>query len=1118
MFVDGRDKSMPSNGIAEGLGLRRSPASGAEARLQDTILRVLESAPNGLTVERLRTQLTEAGAAVSKDGIVRALAGLNERQLVQFGAARRWHVREHPATQSIPTGSSSPDAHMVAIPCQATAGEGATVADREFMPGQTEPTVGLLRQLLPYYQEALRASDGGSPQAHASKYGDTFVMLEPDKAWWPTAEQGRTLVIPLRRLPQGLRGLLAQQHSQHLLLGYPLHAVKPREEDSEVFIRPVSVFRCPYVQTETHLRIVVPVVRPTIVRDWLRDQVKYDGWKPARMLSWLLIEDEDAGLSVDDEADAPEFLEIPSFAARLESAAGRALRQTLTPSAVAGRMPRDGATGYYNSLAIFPEAAGRYVRSAINDYDRLCREPEDKLAASALGALFGNPQPARPAPAVVHPFPLGETQLLAARSALIGPLTVITGPPGTGKSQVITSIMLSAAAAGRSVLLAARQHRAIDAVQERMEALTGDRVLLVRANESEGFGKFTFSDALDALQTRPGEQDAICSFERHLSKVADVDDERWSLLDRWRDLKAAGEEEAALLAEIEKLASERTKLAGAEPGKGARYRKPGLLARLLGVLARLFLVRKDFQIGPAFRHAVFDREETRLRAALEAVEDRIRSLRVELDGKSETPVTLGAKIERLSGGLLEPLLDRLDAVLPEDRQALVGIAGDVQIMGRGNLDTRACRLIMKHMPLWAVTTLAAGSRIPLEAGLFDYVVFDEAAVTDIASAIPLLFRAKAAVIVGDPMQLGMISNLDPREERLMLGRHDLLRPGIGRFAQGRTDLFRLAASALANAPFLLNEHFRCHPDIAAYFSEAFYGRRLVALTDVKRLRVPKGFRPGLHWTNVQGPVATGRDLGMGGSAYSDAEAAAVIAELRALIAQGFEGTVGVVTFFAPQARRINELLARNIEPKALDTLNVKVFTANKFQGDERDVMLVSLCLAPGMPPGARNFLMREKRLLNVAVSRARAVCHIFGDRKYAASCGIPHIETLVRRVEAASRTRPESVDDRFDSPWEKRLYDALVARGHAPIPQHPVAGRFLDLALLDEARTPQLRLDIEVDGVAFHTDADGNRLATDLWRDHQLASLGWKVLRFWVYELRDDMEACLERIEQTSRG
>ncbi len=656
-------------------------------------------------------------------------------------------------------------------------------------------------------------------------------------------------------------------------------------------------------------------------------------------------------------------------------------------------------------------------------------------------------------------------------------------------------------------------------MQERLEAITEDRAILVRANESEGAGRFTFTDALRALLVRSGDASAVPHFERALARIAAADSRRWEQLERWRELKRLGARQAALVAELDRFEHDHPELARGEPKAQTKSDRPGLFGRLLGFVARLagLSLFDGAIIGQAVRRQLLEKERTGLRVSLHDVEASLRTLKAGLDAEEETPVTLCEKIKAWSVKIVEPLLDRLDVVAPEDRRALATMAGDAQIIGPGRMLEDSHRLILKHMPLWAVTTLAAGSRIPLEPGLFDYVVFDEASVTDIASALPLLFRAKAAVIVGDPMQLGMIINLDPQEERSLLQKHGLRRPGIGRFAHGQTDLFQLAASSVEGVPFLLNEHYRCHPDIAAYFNEAFYGRRLTLLTDTTGLRLPKGLRPGLHWTHVEGEVTTGRAIGMAGSAYSATEAEAVVRQLGELLALDFKGTVGIVTFFAPQARHINELAAKLIGAEGLTRLNVKVFTANRFQGDERDVMLLSLCLAPNMPAGARAFLMKERRLLNVAVSRARTICHIVGDKTFAASSGIPHIETLVRRVNAAGAPRPGGLDDRFDSPWEKRLHDAMVERGLDPIVQHPVAGRFLDLAIVDEARRPPLRLDIEVDGVAYHTDDDGNRLATDLWRDHQLRALGWQILRFWVHELRDDLEGCVERINDAIR-
>jgi very-short-patch-repair endonuclease len=62
-----------------------------------------------------------------------------------------------------------------------------------------------------------------------------------------------------------------------------------------------------------------------------------------------------------------------------------------------------------------------------------------------------------------------------------------------------------------------------------------------------------------------------------------------------------------------------------------------------------------------------------------------------------------------------------------------------------------------------------------------------------------------------------------------------------------------------------------------------------------------------------------------------------------------------------------------------------------------------------------------------------------------------------------------------------------------------------------------VKLDIEVDGRRWHQDADGNRKLDDHYRDAQLRSAGWKVVRFWVDELARDMEGCLDRIERELR-
>lgn len=1059
------------------------------------------------------------GATARKDEIVRALRGLSERGVAEIGRDWKWRVRvaKPGATHagdaaSAVTGSGK----ILALPAKVLAGSGVSEDDR-LPAGRLESDLRLLGRLLPYYQAALKAGDSGASLESLSKAGDSFILLRPDSPWWPTAGQSKTLRIARKHLSDRLIEILAKNSGRKLLLGYPSQLVTPRDEETSPFLLPIAGFRCSFRLTEAALELDVPVARPAINREWLKNQRRYTGWDPARLRSWLLFEDEQAEVRDEDDIETPELVEVPAFTDRLDAALRTAVKGSLDPTVINGSIPATPPTGIYNVLSLAVDRGSKYTRSAIAEYDRLCGFQESSFAGTALAALFDQGSPALEPTPLLHPFPMSESQLVAARAGLAGPLAVVTGPPGTGKSQVIAALMISAAAAGKSVLFAARQHRALDAVQERLEGVSEERTILIRANDSEGAASFSFSNAIQALLTRPDAPDADLRFHDQYDRICDLDRERWQILDSWRELTRLTGEAAKARRALEQAEADllRQRALAADKGIALRsYRPPGLMMRIWRALLRLLRLAPAPLIGSAWAVHEGERRLVELKARVAKAEAAVVEQRKSVQGTEERPVALTEKLTEQSKSAVLTLLDSLEAIDQDTRQRLTEISGDSALQGAGGagFSEEAALLILKHFPLWAVTTLAASSRIPLRPGLFDYVIFDEAAQTDIASAIPLLFRAKAAIIVGDPQQLSMIVNLDPREERDLLRQFDLFRAGIGRFAQGQTSLFGFAASSSSCRRFMLTDHYRCHPSIAGYINEAFYGRRLVALTDVDRLKVPKGYDAGLHWTDVTGSIRARSGSGHSGSASSEAEATAVAEHLARLVSQGFEGTIGIVTFFDFQSKAIHDQIRRRVPGKDLDRHQIKVFTANKFQGDERDVILFSLCLGPDMPSGARFFIQKEKRLLNVAVSRARAICHIFGDLHYAADCGIPHVETLVRRFRAAQSRDNKPLSDRFDSPWEQRLYDALVAKGLSPQPQYPVGGRFLDLALINEQTKPPIQLDIEVDGVAYHRDEDGDRVPTDLWRDHQLRGLGWKILRFWVYELRDDMEKCVERI------
>ena len=86
----------------------------------------------------------------------------------------------------------------------------------------------------------------------------------------------------------------------------------------------------------------------------------------------------------------------------------------------------------------------------------------------------------------------------------------------------------------------------------------------------------------------------------------------------------------------------------------------------------------------------------------------------------------------------------------------------------------------------------------------------------------------------------------------------------------------------------------------------------------------------------------------------------------------------------------------------------------------------------------------------------------------------------------------------------------MIAKGINVVPQHPVSSRRLDLAFLSKTNK-SIKIDIEVDGDC-HRNSDGTRKIDDIWRDVQLIGMGWKVMRFWVYQLREDIDDCVNKV------
>ena len=450
--------------------------------------------------------------------------------------------------------------------------------------------------------------------------------------------------------------------------------------------------------------------------------------------------------------------------------------------------------------------------------------------------------------------------------------------------------------------------------------------------------------------------------------------------------------------------------------------------------------------------------------------------------------------ERLDAGtaLLDARWAELRHENPGARTAALELADFIERMasrttGARRQAFRAVPMALPALPVWAVTNLSARTNLPLTPGLFDLVVIDEASQCDIASALPLLVRGKRALIVGDQKQIIHITSLSRGREHVIARKLGLTDARIGEFSYRDRSCFTLASSRVSAAPIFLDLHFRSHPAIIGFSNERFYGGRLELCSAAAP---PEGLRA-VQWIRVVGKSEKGPG---GRSRVNAAEAKRIVqAIVRGLPTyKGLECSIGIVTPYGAQARLIKTLLSDALDPD--DLASLKIATAHRFQGDERDIMYFSPVIDRSMTAREVRFAANPN-LVNVALTRARRRLIIVGDPD---AC-LAHDNALRCLANYALRFEASG----FDSPLEFALHEALLKRGVAASTGVVVGKHRLDLAVERDG----VRLDIECDGAAFHTDHE-----RDSARDHAVEAQGWTVMRFSGRALSRDLDACVDAI------
>lgn len=391
------------------------------------------------------------------------------------------------------------------------------------------------------------------------------------------------------------------------------------------------------------------------------------------------------------------------------------------------------------------------------------------------------------------------------------------------------------------------------------------------------------------------------------------------------------------------------------------------------------------------------------------------------------------------------------------------------------------------VPVWimSVPTVLRTFR-PGSEPAFDVVIIDEASQCGLLD-MPVLALGRKVIVVGDDKQTS--------PENVGVNRapvHELIEEHLGDLPNRKT-VFDLDSSLydIAQQKFpgvvVLREHFRSLPDIIEWSSKQFYGGDIVCLRDrppspgwvaVEAIHVPEGYVNRADSTNVV-----------------EAETiAARIAEMDADPA--YAGmTFGVVTLRAGgQAKLIDELLLDAVGSQVMDARNIRCGEPAAFQGDERDVIFISVVSTKdpttGRAPGAMTKISDERRL-NVAASRARnqmVVVHAVAVEDLPK--GDPRA-ALIRHCSDPARATEGQADlfDTCDSQFEKDVLADILQRGYTRVRTQKSVGQYrIDMVI----EGPGASLAIECDGDRWHGE---DRWDHDRSRQRVLERAGWIFFR-----------------------
>ncbi|MFD5475347.1 AAA domain-containing protein [Streptomyces sp. NPDC127105] len=477
-----------------------------------------------------------------------------------------------------------------------------------------------------------------------------------------------------------------------------------------------------------------------------------------------------------------------------------------------------------------------------------------------------------------------------------------------------------------------------------------------------------------------------------------------------------------------------------------------------------------------------------------------------LPGREEQLEGELAQLEARLHDLVEQLVcDRaahhcVSRMTTKHKQALAAYASAVANAGQATTDygkrhQRHARSAMQAaqgaVPAWIMPLRRVAETLAPEPDSFDVVIVDEASQVGLDGLL-LLWLAPRVIVVGDDRQCApyYTGSKHDRITQIFDERLAALEPWQREGFDPKSNLYELLQSRFTEV-IRLTEHFRCMPEIIKWSSMQFYpDNQLVLLRQhgsdrlppLRVVHVPDGHCEGLRERMINRP-----------------EAEAVVSQLHSLTQDpAYAGrSMGVIVLrHGDQTRLVQDLVDERIDVAALERHRIVVGTPERFQGDQRDVILLSMVVDADHAIAATG--RHHERRFNVAASRARDQMWLFHTVTADQLSSKDLRRSLLTYMQSPpppythshqlADVRPDTPCKPFESLFEQRVYLRIKERGYDVVPQWEVNGKRIDLVVTGDHG----RLAVECDGSPYHSAPDDIR--HDAERERELRRAGWT---FW---------------------